>query len=47
MTSDDDAREKVLGAGFTECVRKPIMVDHLPRIIGTLTGRPRGSGAPR
>lgn len=44
MTSVDDAREKVLAAGFTEHVRKPIVVDRLYRIIGSLTGRPRPHG---
>jgi CheY-like chemotaxis protein len=42
MTADDGARDTILAAGFTEYVRKPIVVDRLFRMIGTLTGKPEG-----
>lgn len=41
ITSADDPRDKILAAGFTEHLRKPIMVDRLHRVIGALIARPR------
>ena len=41
ITSADDPRDKILAAGFTEQLCKPIVIDRLHRLIGTFVERPR------
>jgi CheY-like chemotaxis protein len=47
MTAVEDPRDKVLAAGFTEHIAKPIVIDRLFRVIGHLAGRPAWMGASR
>jgi CheY-like chemotaxis protein len=41
MTAAHDERDKILAAGFSEHLRKPIAIDGLYRVLGRVSGRGR------
>lgn len=42
MTADDDERDKILAAGFSEHLRTPIAIDVMYGILRRVSGRTRG-----
>lgn len=41
MTTAGDERDKILAAGFSEHLRKPIAIDVMYRMLGSVSGRRR------